>query len=103
MKVNLKKVLSYRPKGWKSTKQNYFSLREVVYLKKLVKFLKDKNFSHDNLLDAWDEMMHIKSSQKEISVQNRVTLPEALALFFETDYHSTKQHYVAYLEAVWRY
>ena len=100
-KINLRKILSYQPKRWSKTSENYFSLEDVLYLKKLVTFIKGKNFTREELIAAWDTMLAIKASKAHVYPDNRVTLPEALAAFFEDlDYHEVKKHYAAFLEAV---
>ena len=100
-KVNKEKVLRYQPKSWAQTSENYFSLSEVPYLKKLVGFLINKGFNKDQILAAWGEMLGMKAEQQPIVRENRLFLEQALYVFFApVDYHNTKQHYAALLELI---
>ena len=98
--VNLRKVLSYRPGRWNQDER--ISLRRAIYVKRLVSFIKGKRFTEEDLFYAWNVMLKIKSSGAKVYPNNRVSLPEALAAFFEgLSLEITKKHYAAFIEAAY--
>ncbi len=93
-------ILDMRPHSWAITTENFIKTERVPYLRQFVNYCLIIGFSKEELIEAWAEMMEIKSEGKDFAKSSEdLTLGEALSVFFGLlNYSETKKHYLAFLE-----
>lgn len=100
---DVRRVQQLIPIVWPETDENYFSVAEVPYLEKLVDLAILKEYSSDDMTEAWDEMRKMKLDKVDTSSWKEclVSFDEALYLLFasQTPY-VVKKHYAAFLDLV---
>ncbi len=98
---SVKDIIKVTPKDgqWPTPEGNYLSASQTPYLEAILKEAKEKGITKEDMLTAWSDMLYMKSNDQFAPEFEHVALGAALhQLFFDLDYHRTKQHYAAYLE-----
>lgn len=99
MKKNFIKseIIALRPSVWPEKKGNFVATEDASYLGKLIaEAVCDHD--HEEITDAWSEMLKMKSQQAPIPESEELTLAEALYVLFAKSYYETKTHYAAFLD-----
>lgn len=92
------------PLDWPEPKEKNFSVEEVPHLERLVELAIFKEYTHEELLKSWNEMLKMK--QQQLSCDNwegYVDLSEALHIMFSScSYDYVKKHFAAFLVMIER-
>ncbi len=89
-------IRRYRPLTAPSSTAFYFGAEDVPYLKILLQDARKKGYTQQDILEAWDACLHMKSMSTSAASWSEIGLDKALCVLFESlSYYDTKRHYVA--------
>ena len=89
-------IRRYRPIIAPISEAFYFGAEDTPYLKVLLQDARKKGYTQQDILEAWDACLHMKSMSISTASWTEIGLDKALYVLFEgLSYNDTKRHYVA--------
>ncbi len=89
-------IRRYRPIIAPISEAFYFGAEDTPYLKVLLQDARKKGYTQQDILEAWDACLHMKSMSISTASWTEIGLDKALYVLFESlNYNEIKCHYVA--------